>query len=128
MDTEEITSDLNTQNHSETDKISQESIDTQAIVSETISETVITEPSQDTQITQKQDDIEKENIESTAAEENPTETVENSPLTEDPNNKITRPCQFAISRIKTIMKCDPDLAIASKESVFAIAKATVNYI
>lgn len=41
-------------------------------------------------------------------------------------DKITRPCQFAVSRIKTIMKLDPDLALASKESVFAIAKATVN--
>jgi hypothetical protein len=42
------------------------------------------------------------------------------------NDKIKRPCQFAISRIKSIMKTDPDLALASKESVFLIAKATVN--
>ena len=41
-------------------------------------------------------------------------------------DKLTRPCQFALSRIKTIMKYDPDLALASKESVFAIAKATVS--
>ena len=41
-------------------------------------------------------------------------------------DKITRPCQFALSRIKTIMKYDPDLALSSKESVFAIAKATVS--
>ena len=33
--------------------------------------------------------------------------------------------QFALSRIKTIMKLDPDLALASKESVMLIAKATV---
>jgi len=41
-------------------------------------------------------------------------------------DKVTRPCQFALSRIKTIMKYDPDLALASKESVYAIAKATVS--
>ena len=34
-------------------------------------------------------------------------------------------CQLALSRIKTIMKTDPDLGLASKESVFLIAKATV---
>ena len=39
---------------------------------------------------------------------------------------INKPCQFAVSRIKTIMKLDPDLSLVSKESVFLIAKATVN--
>lgn len=33
--------------------------------------------------------------------------------------------QLALSRIKTIMKLDPDLSLTSKESVFMIAKATV---
>ena len=37
----------------------------------------------------------------------------------------TRPCQFALARIKTIMKMDPDLGLTSKESVFLVAKAAV---
>jgi len=39
--------------------------------------------------------------------------------------QINKPCQFALARIKTIMKLDPDLNLMSKESVFLIAKATV---
>jgi DNA polymerase epsilon subunit 4 len=38
--------------------------------------------------------------------------------------QINKPCQFALARIKTIMKLDPDLNLMSKESVFLIAKAT----
>jgi hypothetical protein len=34
-------------------------------------------------------------------------------------------CQFAVSRIKSIMKLDPELSLTSKESVFLVAKATV---
>lgn len=41
------------------------------------------------------------------------------------SNFVTRPCQLALSRIKTIMKLDPELNLASKDSVFLIAKATV---
>lgn len=37
----------------------------------------------------------------------------------------TRPCQFTLSRIKTIMKMDPEVSLASKESVFLVTKATV---
>jgi hypothetical protein len=37
----------------------------------------------------------------------------------------SRPAQFALSRVKTIMKMDPEVTLASKESVFLIAKATV---
>lgn len=40
-------------------------------------------------------------------------------------NFTTRPCQLALSRIKTIMKLDPELNLASKDSVFIIGKATV---
>jgi hypothetical protein len=36
-----------------------------------------------------------------------------------------RPCQYAIARIKAIMKMDPELLLASKESVYLVAKATV---
>lgn len=39
-----------------------------------------------------------------------------------------RPCQFALGRIKSIMKMDPEMGLSSKESVFLIAKATVNFI
>lgn len=34
-------------------------------------------------------------------------------------------CQFAASRIKTIMKMDPEMNLSSKESVFLVSKATV---
>ena len=34
-------------------------------------------------------------------------------------------CQFAVSRVKSIMKLDPELSLTSKESVFLVAKATV---
>jgi hypothetical protein len=42
-------------------------------------------------------------------------------------NPVIRPCQFSISRIKNIMKLDPELALTSKESVFLVAKATVSF-
>ena len=41
------------------------------------------------------------------------------------SNQTDRPSVFAISRIKTIMKLEPDMTLASKESVFLVAKATV---
>ena len=53
-------------------------------------------------------------------------TKENEEPNPDSNDQATRPCQFALNRIKTIMKLDPDLSLTSKESVFLIAKATVN--
>lgn len=49
-------------------------------------------------------------------------------IVEDLDEKITRPCMFAVNRIKTIMKCDPDMSLVSKESIFAITKATVGHI
>jgi hypothetical protein len=36
-------------------------------------------------------------------------------------------CQFAASRIKTIMKMDPEMNLSSKESVFLVSKATVSH-
>jgi hypothetical protein len=36
-----------------------------------------------------------------------------------------KPSQFGLSRIKSIMKLDPDLSLTSKDSVFLISKATV---
>jgi hypothetical protein len=35
--------------------------------------------------------------------------------------------QFSQSRIKTIMKMDPELSLTSKESVFIVSKATVTH-
>lgn len=37
----------------------------------------------------------------------------------------SKACQFSISRVKNIMKLDPELSLTSKESVFLVAKATV---
>lgn len=42
------------------------------------------------------------------------------------NSAAVRPCQFSISRVKSIMKLDPELSLTSKESVFLVAKATVS--
>ena len=46
---------------------------------------------------------------------------------EDSGDKdfVTRPCQLPLSRLKTIMKLDPELNLTSKDSVFLVAKATV---
>jgi histone H3/H4 len=44
------------------------------------------------------------------------------------DNFATRPCQLALSRIKSIMKTDPELNLTSKESVFMIAKAAELFI
>ena len=63
-----------------------------------------------------EDDLVKSNKENILSSDTPFQT------------QINKPCQFAVSRIKTIMKLDPDLSLVSKESVFLIAKATVNKI
>lgn len=47
-------------------------------------------------------------------------TVERVQKSRDPN-------KFPITRIRTIMKMDPDLTIASQESVYLITKAAVSY-
>lgn len=39
------------------------------------------------------------------------------------SEKLTR---FPLARIKTLMKMDPDLGLASQEAVFLIARATVS--
>lgn len=77
-------------------------------------------------------------IDSQANKENQNEPTE-TPLVETEEKKASkkkeinnedlsfaaRPSQLALSRIKTIMKMDPELNLASKDSVFLIAKATV---
>jgi len=49
----------------------------------------------------------------------PQNTTERVQRTRDPN-------RFPITRIRTIMKLDPDLSIASQESVYLITKAAVS--
>ncbi|XP_066504299.1 DNA polymerase epsilon subunit 4 [Hoplias malabaricus] len=41
-----------------------------------------------------------------------------------PAGAPTRPAKLPLTRIKALMKADPDLNLASQESVFIIAKAT----
>ena len=41
-----------------------------------------------------------------------------------PQNRLVK---LPLSRIKALMKADPDVSLASQESVFIIAKATVSH-
>ncbi|CAF0716914.1 unnamed protein product [Brachionus calyciflorus] len=50
------------------------------------------------------------------------------PKEAEDQNFVTRPCQLALSRIKTIMKLDPEMNLSSKDSVFLVAKATELFI
>lgn len=59
-----------------------------------------------------------------------TESMENGPteensVKESPNQK-QRLIRLPLSRIKTIMKLDPDCALVSQDSAFLITKATVS--
>ena len=84
--------------------------------------------------------IEEEAVDEDADPENTNdnddENDENNDLqiTNQPNEKTGdeknnfKSCQLALSRIKTIMKLDPDLGLVSKESLFVITKATVREI
>uniref|UniRef100_A0A224YLC1 DNA polymerase epsilon subunit 4 n=1 Tax=Rhipicephalus zambeziensis TaxID=60191 RepID=A0A224YLC1_9ACAR len=38
--------------------------------------------------------------------------------------KVEKLCRFPLSRVKNIMKLDPDVVLASQEAVFLVAKAT----
>lgn len=53
----------------------------------------------------------------------PTSTAEEPP--EGQAEKHEKLLRFPISKIRTIMKLDPDLNSASQEAVFIVAKATV---
>lgn len=37
-------------------------------------------------------------------------------------------CRFPLSRVKTIMKLDPDVVLASQEAVFLVSKATEMFV
>jgi hypothetical protein len=54
--------------------------------------------------------------------------IDNQKQQQQKSVAVTRPCQFSISRVKNIMKLDPELSLTSKESVFLVAKATVSSI
>ncbi|GLV44451.1 DNA polymerase epsilon subunit 4 [Carabus blaptoides fortunei] len=53
--------------------------------------------------------------------EEPIEEEKESAIDKANNDKLTR---FPLARIKTLMKMDPDLNLASQEAVFLVARAT----
>ncbi|XP_071510829.1 DNA polymerase epsilon subunit 4-like [Diadema antillarum] len=53
-----------------------------------------------------------------------TENEKEKNSDEKPAGAPTRNNKFPMTRIKTIMKTDPDVTLASQESVFLVAKAT----
>lgn len=68
----------------------------------------------------------EEEPENVGAEDNDVEELNKEGGEEATSGANQKQVQLALSRIKTIMKLDPDLSLASKESVFMIAKATVS--
>lgn len=54
--------------------------------------------------------------------ENNTEEESSQPAAPGPTSRLAK---LPLSRIKALMKADPDVSLASQESVFIIAKATV---
>ncbi|KAK6320426.1 DNA polymerase epsilon subunit 4 [Coregonus clupeaformis] len=60
----------------------------------------------------------EEELRGNEAEENNQQT---GPVAAAPQNRLAK---LPLSRIKTMMKADPDVSLASQESVFIIAKAT----
>lgn len=51
-----------------------------------------------------------------------------TPNDEDSNEKSEKLNKLPLARIKTLVKADPDVSIASQESVFLISKATELFI
>uniref|UniRef100_A0A4W5P6H2 DNA polymerase epsilon subunit 4 n=1 Tax=Hucho hucho TaxID=62062 RepID=A0A4W5P6H2_9TELE len=60
----------------------------------------------------------EEEVRGNEAEENNQQT---GPVAGAPQNRLAK---LPLSRIKALMKADPDVSLASQESVFIIAKAT----
>ena len=109
MESSDIMSDLINENQIDSEKITAEM--------ELLDKLALNEENEENEELSPTDNLDQEET-----SKDQTELVGENEL----EDKITRPCQFALHRIKTIMKYDPDLALASKESVFAIAKATVS--
>ena len=55
-----------------------------------------------------------------------TENTENNIESQDADEKTERVNKLPFTRIKSIMKMDPDVSLASQEAVSLIAKSTVN--
>ena len=52
------------------------------------------------------------------------ESQQTGPVASVPHSRVSK---LPLARIKALMKADPDVSLASQESVFIIAKATVGY-
>lgn len=71
--------------------------------------------------------MEDEQNESTNTEPHSQKTTEN---TADENQAVIiaeKSTKFPLSRIKSIMKMDPDVSITSSDAVFLVARATVRF-
>jgi hypothetical protein len=138
MEEENIIDDLISENRNEFDEISSRS----TFIFEELSNKVLSESSTANSLNQLKLTEATRNINETQSDSNTDilteiQASENIEQENDENvcissgsiplTKATRPCQFAISRIKTIMKLDPELALASKESTYLICKATVRF-
>jgi hypothetical protein len=121
MEEENVIDDLINENRNEFDEITSRS----TFIFEELSNKVLTDSNNANSLKQTDEPLIND-TENNKTDEN-DENALNSKKDQQSNSesKMTRPCQFAISRIKSIMKMDPELALASKESVFLICKATV---
>ncbi|XP_030852301.1 DNA polymerase epsilon subunit 4 [Strongylocentrotus purpuratus] len=61
---------------------------------------------------------------STVSREDQIEYENSEPKEDDKSQAVARNNKFPLTRIKNIMKTDPDVTLASQESVFLLAKAT----
>jgi hypothetical protein len=75
-----------------------------------------------------EDDEENRNNNNDENDENAIQIANDANDKADDDKNNHKSCQLALSRIKTIMKLDPDLGLVSKESLYVITKATVRNI
>ena len=139
MEEENIIDDLISENRNEFDEISSRStfifeelsnkLLSESSASNSLNHLKLTEPTKDSNETQQSNSNTDVHAENQVNENIENENDENVCISSGnvPLSKATRPCLFAINRIKTIMKLDPELALASKESTYLICKATVRF-
>lgn len=72
------------------------------------------------------DSVENSQSEETEKEEKTKNSQSTGPPSENP--ACDRLIKLPISRVKHIMKCDPDVSLASQEAVITLAKATELFI